>query len=99
MNNKEPKYYILKIGKMYLQALYVSDKFPLTHYIDSLEFSNDNHFIYDSARFKTHLEADYTKDILRDLLGYEIETIEIIPVTTDNSNEGDSDEQTTNNIR
>lgn len=89
---KEEPIYILKIGKMYLQAIYVKDEFPLTHYVNELEFSNNTNFIYDSAKFKTNLEAEYTKDILKELLGYNLDTIEIIEIHKETEYEGDSDE-------
>lgn len=60
--------YYLRISKMYLKSVYVNSSNPETYYIDELELTSDFTDIFDSAKFKTYKKADYTKDILSELL-------------------------------
>lgn len=84
--NKEESIYVLKIGKMYLKSIYVRDTAPVTYYVHELDFCIDTEYLYDSVKFKTYKEADYTRDILKDILQLDINLIEIVKI------EGDKDE-------
>ena len=63
---------------MLLQNIYVSEKNSTTHFISDVGFTADISDVFDSGTFKTFKEANYTRDILKEVFQLNTDLIEIV---------------------
>lgn len=77
--------YIIKIGKMFLQSIYVDEKNSPTYFLTDVDFTAHTSDIFDSGTFKTFAEADYTRDILKEVFQLYNDVIEIVKIEGDNN--------------